>query len=65
MDSFYPTVRYHPTLAPKGQVFKDADAFAALSDEWVDTPTKFPAETPALDVLPVFPRRSRKSKETV
>lgn len=37
-----PTFMYHPTIAPKGKKFTDDEAFAALSDEWVDTPAKFP-----------------------
>lgn len=73
MAEFYATFRYHPTEAPAGRKFTDKAEFLALSDEWVDTPAKFPAqsepESAALDVdAPVDDvpkKRSKKSKETV
>ena len=35
------TWMYHPTLARNGRVFETEDA-ALLSEEWVDTPARFP-----------------------
>lgn len=65
----YPTCRYHPTLAPKGALFTDEAAFAALSEEWVDTPAKFPVETEGHPIIPeeteespVKPKRAKKEK---
>ena len=43
----YPTFRYHPTKAPHGRRFTDEAEFNALSEEWVDTPAKFPPPTSA------------------
>lgn len=47
----FPTVMYHPVLAPTGQTFTDEAALNALDEDWVDTPTKFPS-TPAADAPP-------------
>ena len=65
----YPTFRYHPVLAPDGQKFTDDAEFDALSEEWVDTPTKFPSSPgdgdavgPATDGTLVLTKR-RKAKE--
>jgi hypothetical protein len=58
----YPTYRYHPTLAPNGRKFTDQAELDALSDEWVDTPTKFPsadAESPHDDLGTVQPPKKR------
>lgn len=39
--TFYPTFRYHQTLAPEGKRFTDEVEFGALGPGWVDTPAKF------------------------
>lgn len=43
---FFPTFRYHPTLAPEGKKFTDEAEFAELGPEWVDTPAKLTASAP-------------------
>ena len=51
---WFHTFRYHPILAPLGRRFTDEAEFLALSDEWVDTPTKFPApDAPDAEDVPM------------
>lgn len=66
--AFYPTFRYHQTLAPQGQKFTDRAEFEALSAEWVDTPAKFaPVEAEKAGDIPEIPempaKKGRKAKE--
>lgn len=38
----YPTFMFHPVLAPSGRIFTNEAELAALTDQWVDSPAKFP-----------------------
>lgn len=56
----YPTFMFHPTLAPEGRKFTDEAELHALSDEWVDTPTKCqPIQSVDLPQEPQAPARRR------
>src|SRR6266568_3203211 len=62
----FPTTRYHPTLAPKGQKIHTPMELAELGEGWVDTPAKLPnverpAPTPAN--APACPRCAEHEKE--
>lgn len=48
MADHAPSFRYHPTLAPKGTLFKTHAELDALDTSWVDTPAKFPKDEPVL-----------------